>query len=146
MPHITLISPFRPVAEFDSLSRSFSRVCEGLEAFDLSLGTFHLFKHAGTNCTIWLAPEPRESVVRLQEALWQQVRDCDEVRNFPQGFVPHLSVGQTRGGHRATRLIADLQRGWTPLRLKVSQVSLIWRNDPPDDVFRIGSRVRLGPG
>ena len=31
-----------------------------------------------------------------------------------------------------------------PLKFTVSDICLIWRNDPPDDVFRIGRRIQLG--
>jgi hypothetical protein len=37
-----------------------------------------------------------------------------------------------------------LQATWQPLAFTLSHVCLIWRNDPPDDVFRIGPVLSLG--
>jgi hypothetical protein len=42
------------------------------------------------------------------------------------------------------RLAADLQAAWTPVVFRVDRISLIWRGEPPDDVFRIGETIVLG--
>jgi hypothetical protein len=31
-----------------------------------------------------------------------------------------------------------------PIQFRALEVSLIWRHDPPDDVFRVGHRIELG--
>jgi 2'-5' RNA ligase len=143
MPHITLVYPFRPRREFDLLARGFARACEEIVPFEVELATFHWFRHRSSH-TLWLAPEPKEAVVDLQTALWRTVPDCDEVRQHAGGFTPHLSVGQVRGKDALCGLLTELQDAWTPIRFQVCQVSLIWRNDPPDDVFRVGQSVTLG--
>jgi hypothetical protein len=38
------------------------------------------------------------------------------------------------------RLVSQLQAAWLPIRFE----GLIWRNDPPGDVFRVGRSVPLG--
>ncbi len=144
MPHITLIYPFRPVNEFDALSEQFARMFVDLQPFDLELTTFNLFQHPHRGCTIWLAPEPEDFVIDLQTRLWQVVPDCDEVRRHPNGFTPHLSIAQARRKNIATSLITEWRDTWTTLKFRVSQIHLIWRNDPPDDVFRVGRSVQLG--
>ncbi len=144
MPHITLIYPFRDQREFEGIAQSFAQVCARFQPFEVSLARFRLFRHGARRCTLWLAPEPPEPIVRLQTALWQLVPDCDDVRRYAHGFTPHLSVGQARGETLARRLIAEWQTTWTPVRFTVSAVHLIWRQDPPDDVFRIGESIPLG--
>jgi hypothetical protein len=39
-----------------------------------------------------------------------------------------------------------MRQGWAPLRFEVDQVHLIWRGDPPDNVFRVGQSLQLGRG
>jgi 2'-5' RNA ligase len=57
---------------------------------------------------------------------------------------PHLSVGQVQGKEEMGRLIQELQAAWTSVSFQVDQVSLIWRGEPPDDVFRVGATILLG--
>jgi 2'-5' RNA ligase len=143
MPHITLVYPFRPRREFDALADRFAQNASHILPFEVELATLRWFRHR-SSYTIWLAPEPREALVRLQTALSLAVPDCDEVRRHAGGFTPHLSVGQVRGQGALSELLAELQAGWTPIRFQASDISLIWRNDPPDDAFRVGQSVMLG--
>ena len=69
--------------------------------------------------------------------------DCDDVTRFTGGFTPHLSVGQFRS-QEAHTFCVNLQATWQPLAFTLAHVNLIWRNDPPDDVFRIGPVLLLG--
>jgi 2'-5' RNA ligase len=101
------------------------------------------FRH-GSNYTLWLAPEPNEPLVALQTSLWRVVPDCDDTQRHTNGFTPHLSIGQVRGHGARGRLTAELQAAWMPVRFSISDVQLIWRGDPPDDVFQIGERIVLG--
>jgi hypothetical protein len=49
-----------------------------------------------------------------------------------------------RGAAKTAALIADLEADWAPLSFTASAVRLLWRNDPPDDVFRVGHEIPLG--
>jgi 2'-5' RNA ligase len=144
MPHITLIYPFRPRKAFESLIEPLSRLCETVEPFEVTLAEFRLFRHRQEGFTLYLAPEPREALVRLQATLNGAVPDCDDVTRHAGGFTPHLSVGQVRGSAPALRLQAALQAAWQPVSFAVREVGLIWRNDPPDDIFRVAHSVGLG--
>lgn len=42
------------------------------------------------------------------------------------------------------RLVAELQAAWQPIRFAVNGISLIWRGEPPDDVFQVAAMVPLG--
>jgi len=145
MPHITLLYPFRPRSEFEKLSLEFAKVCADLEPFEVELADFDSFKHSKGSRTIWLAPLPQEPLIRLHHALARVVPECNDTALFPGGFKPHLSVGQTRG-IRSEFLIKSLRRDWRPLRFSVPAIHLIWRGEKPDDIFRVGMSVPLGPG
>ena len=145
MPHLTLIYPFRPRAAFDRLTGRLAEAAATVEPFETELAELRWFKHSRESFTVWLAPEPPEPLARLQDALQAVVPDCDAVRRFVTGFTPHLSVGQTRDSGRLRSLVAELQAGWAPLRCRVDRIALLWRGDPPDDVFRVDRRLALGP-
>jgi len=61
-----------------------------------------------------------------------------------QVFQPHLSVGQAQGKAEMHRLVSELQVAWKPARFRVSAISLFWRGEPPDGVFRVAATVPLG--
>jgi 2'-5' RNA ligase len=143
MPHITLLYPFRPRREFEVAAAHLARACQSIPAFELTLAAFDFFEQRRESYTLWLAPEPKEALIELQAALWEVFPDCDEVRRFESGFTPHLSVGQVRGRQAMEDLVSAWERTWAPVRFRVSAVSLIWRADPPDDVFRVGHTIEL---
>jgi len=144
MPHITLIFPFREKHEFESLSEKFSQALEGIQPFAIELSRFAFFTHSGEEYTLWLKPEPAHPLHELQTQLWHVVPDCNDVRNFKHGFTPHLSVGQISGKKPMQELLHTLQKSWKPLKFVVSHVSIIWRNDPPDDIFRVYENIAVG--
>jgi 2'-5' RNA ligase len=146
MPHVTLVYPFRPKDQFDDLAEAFAEACRTIEPFDVTLNAFQFFQHGRRGFTMWLGPEPKDAVGVLQEALWKVVPDCDEVGRHRDGFTPHLSVGQLRRRDELDAVLQDLQADWTPLTFRADRVDLIWRLDPPDDVFSVGYSIGLGTG
>jgi len=146
MPHITLLYPFRPWDAFDLIEPPLARACAKIKPFEVVLGRFSWFEHSPTRFTIWLAAEPAEFVKALHEALWRVMPDCDDVRQFPGGYTPHLSVGQASSRRDMQELVASLQARWKPLTFTAREVALIYRFDPPDDVFRVDRTVALGGG
>ena len=142
MPHITLLYPFRSVSAFEQVMPALAQACRSLEPFEVQLTRFDLFAHSRRNATLYLVPEPARRLKVLQKALLEIVPDCDDVTRFAGGFTPHLSVGQTRS-QEAHALCAGWQATWQPLAFILAHVYLIWRNDPPDDVFRIGPVLSL---
>jgi 2'-5' RNA ligase len=143
MPHITLLYPFRPLSAFEQVTPLLTRVCRTLEPFEVKLSRFDLLFHHRRKAALYLIPEPAGPLKELQKALLETVPGCDDVTRFAGGFTPHLSVGQIRS-REARALCAELQASWQPLAFTLSQVCLIWRNDPPDDVFRTGPVLPLG--
>ena len=143
MPHITLLYPFQPFAAFEQVTPPLTDVCRSVEPFEVQLSRFHVLTHSRRKATLYLLPEPAAALKELQKALLEIVPDCDDVTRFAGGFRPHLSVGQTRS-QEADTFCAKLQATWQPLAFTVSYIYLIWRNEPPDDVFRIGHQLPLG--
>jgi 2'-5' RNA ligase len=143
MPHITLLYPFRPISAFGQVLPVLDQACRSLKPFEVQLIRFDFFAHPRRNATLYLVPEPARPLKILQKALLEFVPDCDDATRFAGGFTPHLSIGQTRS-QKAHTLCAGWQASWQDLTFTVSQVHLIWRNDPPDDVFRIGPVLYLG--
>ena len=143
MPHITLIYPFRPFSAFEQVMPLLTQACRSLEPFEVQLTRFNFFAHSRRTATLYLVPEPAGALNVLQKALLEIVPDCDDVVRFAGGFTPHLSVGQTRS-QEAQALCAGWQATWQPLAFTLAHVYLIWRNDPPDDIFRMGPLLYLG--
>jgi 2'-5' RNA ligase len=144
MPHITLLYPFLPRSRFDELEPSLRRACEDTEPFEIELREFRHFRHGPQGFTLWLSPEPGECLGALHARLLAAVPECDDTTRFPAGFTPHLSVGQVRGADRSALLETELQETWTPLSFEATEVCLVWRREPPDDVFRVDRRIPLG--
>lgn len=146
MPHITLLYPFYPKSHFENVVDVLSDACQKVQAFDLSLSDFHYFQHGKRSFTFWLAPEPKSAICALQETLWQAVPDCDDTRKFKSGFTPHLSMGQVGAKQDLDSVLPALQDTWDGLVFRAQRIDLIWRNDKPDDVFRVGYSIALGTG
>ena len=144
MPHVTLLYPFRPREEFAALESQLHAACAEIEPFEVCLSELRHFEHGRGGHTLWLAPEPPEGLVRLQAGLVSVVPDCDDTTRHQRGFTPHLSVGQVRGRQAMSRLKRELQGNWRPISFQITEASLIWRNPPPDDVFRVDRVVSLG--
>ena len=145
MPHVTILYPFRPQEEFAALAEGFSGALRGVAPFEVRLAEFRHFRHGPTSFTVYLTPEPSQPILDLQRVLLSITPDCDDTSRHPGGFHPHLSVGQFRGSQEALRELLDsLRSTWSPLNFQAREVSLIWRGEPPDDVFRVGRKVGLG--
>lgn len=144
MPHVTLLYPFRPREQFDAVGQTLREACRRVKPFEVTLAEFHHFHHGRVKYTLWLAPEPADVMVALQAALESAVPDCNDVSAHRNGFTPHLSVGQVQGDDARQKLEARLQASWQTITFCADRVSLIWRDRPPDDVFRVDRKISLG--
>lgn len=144
MPHITLLYPFAPRSTFDDVAPLLSATCSGLVPFSITLARFGNFTHGWRGATLFFVPEPTEPLVALQTRLWETLPTYDDTRRHLNGFTPHLSVGQTRSAGEAQALLDVLAREWQPISFTAAAISLIWRGEPPDDVFRVANTITLG--
>ena len=142
MPHITLVYPFLLREQFDTARRLLADACGETSAFEIELTAFSTFRHRRDNYTIWLRPEPEEPLVKLQAALCQSMQEAGG-SGTSKPFQPHLSVGQVTGRAKMLALVDQLQAAWSPLRIRISSVAMICRNEPPDDVFRVAVEIPL---
>jgi 2'-5' RNA ligase len=132
VPHINLLYPFRPQAEFPAIAPPLLAACASVASFPVSLGEFRHFRHGSGRCTLWLAPGPAEALRRLQAALQAVCPDCDDLSRFPAGFTPHLSVGQFPSPSDCERTREQLQARWRPITFALREVALLAReSDAP---------------
>ena len=144
MPHITLIYPFLPRPRFGWAAKVLAPACKSARPFDVELARFDQFGHGKGYFTLWLAPEPAEPVKDLHAALCPiAYEDAHDLDHAIWHFKPHLSVGQVRGTGNMVRLLEGLHADWRPIRFRVDSVQLIWRDDPPDDAFRVDRALPL---
>ncbi|NLS92677.1 MAG: 2'-5' RNA ligase family protein [Planctomycetaceae bacterium] len=141
MPHITLVYPCMPVSEFQAVQERLALACHDLPAFEVDLAALRTFRHRRGNYTIWLAPKPEAALIELQAVVYRSALGDHFDGGRRQSFQPHLSVGQVQGKAEMLRMVAELQAAWQPVRFAVTGVSLIWRGEPPDDVFRVMAMV-----
>ena len=144
MPHITLLYPFRPRPEFDQLAERFSSACEAIAPFQVELAEMRFFRHRHEQFYVMAGPRAQGGFGPFAGVLGSVVPDCDDVVKHRDGFTPHLSVGQVRGERQRLALQQALQAAWQPLAFMAREISLIWRGEPPDDVFRVGQTVTIG--
>ena len=144
MPHVTLLYPFRPVTEFAAALPTLEAACRACPPFEVELAQFRFFAHGARGFTMWLAPEPRAELVQLHAALLAVAPECDDTARGPQGFTPHLSVGQAPDRRTLDALLTSFRAAWRPLRFRAACASLIARDDPPADVFRVEREIALG--
>jgi 2'-5' RNA ligase len=142
MPHLNLLYPFRPRAEFPGVTPALRSACAAVQPFRVSLGEFRSFRHASGRCTLWLAPQPIDELLRLQAALQAAFPDCDDLSRFPAGFTPHLSVGQFATVADCERRRAGWQQTWRPLEFPVTEVAVLARDG--ERPFGIVTRIPLG--
>ncbi|MCS7238168.1 MAG: 2'-5' RNA ligase family protein [Thermoguttaceae bacterium] len=144
MPHITMIYPFWPCEEFARAVDLLRPACQGVPPFELTLARFDTFDHGRGKYTMWLDPQPAEPLKVLHYLCVQQLGIPWGRGPFRMHFRPHLSVGQVRGQAERDRVLTELAERWQPLTFPVREIALIWRREPPDDVFRVGERISLG--
>jgi hypothetical protein len=69
MPHVNLLYPFYPPEVFDEALPRLVEVCAKIAPFLVTLVEVRTFQHSSRKATLWLAPEPKEALIRLQAAL-----------------------------------------------------------------------------
>jgi 2'-5' RNA ligase len=145
MPHVTLLYPFFEGFARETSLDSLSRACVDASPFEVSLSGLSRFRHRSSN-TIWLKPEPADALRNLHKKLCSASPGCVHVWAHADGFTPHLSVGQVQGEEACDSLLAILQNEWTPLTFRADRISVIARDDPPEDIFKVLYEIELGTG
>ncbi len=144
MPHITLLYPFAPQDIFQEIIPSLAKVAQQIKPFSVTFTSFNVFKHR-KSCTLFLVPEPKNSIIDLHSKLIKQLPDYDDTARFSGGFNPHLSVGQF-----IHQEIYDaqqrLQAEWKPIQYEVESMSLIYRSSETNDRFVVAENFFFNNG
>ncbi len=143
MPHLTLLYPFAPKRDFTRILPELAEAGWAQGPFELTLARFDSFRH-GRNYTVWLEPAPAEPLSKLYRALTKALPQFSDTGSFRDGFTPHLSVGQVEGAGKLKKLLAELNGNWEPQRFSVTELSLISRKGPPNDIFQVDRQITLG--
>lgn len=139
MPHITLIYGFLPDHLFAEAAELIKRELAHIQPFLIRLTKYESFEHR-RNATVWLKPEadPPGALHHLQERLFRLFPQCSEQNSRPNGFTPHLSVGQV-DWLSPTQMKLPL---WHPCTFEVHSIALISRvGDTP---FEVRHDIELG--
>ncbi|TFF88497.1 MAG: 2'-5' RNA ligase family protein [Promethearchaeota archaeon] len=142
MPHINLIYPFHPRENYESIIEDFTRVCSNFPSFEIKLEKFKFFRHRYQTYTIWLMPEPKKKVKNLQAQILKIVPTCNDLNLFPNGYKPHLSVGQFTT-YKIQDQIKKLQDNWDVIRFIVNEIYFITRKNRNDASFSINETIPL---
>ena len=143
MPHITLLYPFRPEHEFDSLEADFREVCKNMKSFEVKLESFNYFKHKKQYYTLWLNPAPPKLISNLQKEIQSITPDCNDAGLFKGGYNPHLSVGQINGKELLDKTIQNLEFHWKPLQFIVDRIFIIAREKSRNSAFQVKKTIRF---
>jgi RNA 2',3'-cyclic 3'-phosphodiesterase len=142
MPHINLLYPFVPPADFTTALPLLIDVCRQVQPFAVHLRTLRYFVHASRHATIWLDPEPRAPLITLQQRLQAVFPAYTDQGRFAAGFTPHLSIGQTDSSAMLYRLLPVLQEAWQPLEFVLTAVALLHRE--ADHPFHVAHWLPFG--
>ncbi|MHA1763973.1 MAG: 2'-5' RNA ligase family protein, partial [Promethearchaeota archaeon] len=117
--------------------------CKKIESFVIALKTFKYFNHGHQNYTIWLDPQPSDSIINLQEKLLKIIPECDDLNRFKGGFKPHLSVGQVKGKKKLIIFLKTLQNNWQPLTFLIKSIYFLQRKPEKRSKFMISEEIPL---
>ncbi|MGB5909894.1 MAG: 2'-5' RNA ligase family protein [Promethearchaeia archaeon] len=137
MPHISLIYPFRSESEYNTLEREFSAVCKEIKPFEIKLKSFKFFNHGHQNFTIWLAPQPQDSIINLQNKIQMIVPDCNDANLYKSGFTPHLSVGQIKGKKFLLEIIQQIETKFYEIKFTMNKIYFISREKGKTSQFQV---------
>ena len=133
MPNITLFYPFLPDNMFGNIKISLEKL--QLKSFDVYLEKIEYFKHK-QSYTLWLNPEPKSDLTDI----YLSVRKCIK-ENFREdstnNFTPHLTIGRVKGETEFNKVYEELKKIWKPTKFRFDKISLICRDDPPNDKFKV---------
>jgi 2'-5' RNA ligase len=139
LPHITLIYGFIPENLFEDAVALIAEAVTDLQPFEIELQNIQSFEHR-QSFTAWLQPDAKaiQQFQALQTKLQTLFPTCDEQSNKPNGFTPHLSLGQFDSLENLQKIIPL----WKALKTQVSEIVLQSREK--ETPFTIRYKVLLG--
>jgi len=140
LPHINLLFPFIHNNEFEKVINVVKEEFKKFPPFKVRFAGFNYFHHG----TLYLQPtaEPADALIKLQGILEQLFPGYNELSTkSPQGFTPHLSVGQFPK-NQLKKFVDQFQATWAPIEFEVSEIYVISRDG--DVPFKVRYVIPLG--
>jgi 2'-5' RNA ligase len=141
MPHINLVYPFAPEADFTRIKDQLDGVLNQMSSFEFEFdqSSIQYFKQKGNECTFHLRPKINKDVVALQ----QTIQKCLPGHYFSsRPFEAHLTLGQATTA-RISDILIEIKAKWKTIRFTIDRVCLISRENDPNDLFSIKNQVFL---
>ncbi|GAM21649.1 hypothetical protein SAMD00019534_048240 [Acytostelium subglobosum LB1] len=148
MPHINLIFPFVTLEQFDNKFNELQTVIGKIPAFKLRFDDFSYFQHGKGKCVVWMKPTTdRPNVIAdIQAALESVLVGFNEQSSkSPNGFCPHMTVGQFGGKKATEEKIAGFRGVLRPIETDVTEIQMINRVGQ-DTPFTVVKTLKLGVG
>lgn len=142
MPHITLFYPFIAKESFYDIKYNLEQTCKHISPFTINLSEIGYFKQRKGNFILWVGPQEQPDLQAMYKSISNPLQKIMEIKKRP--FHPHLTIGRMRNEKTFHEVEEQIKFSWQSLKWNVDKVSLIWRNEPPDDVFRIEYEIPLG--
>lgn len=141
MPHINLIYPFVPEANFENIKKILELALHHKRPFPIQFDqtSLHYFRQRGDECTYHLRPKRSTDVIELQQVIQNQLSNL-QTKKKP--FEAHLTLGQTTAGN-ITKVLDEIQTKWKPIEFTVDRVFMISRENQPDNLFVIKQEILL---
>jgi hypothetical protein len=137
--HITVLYPFVPVAELDSVVlRSLAEVVADVPAFTCTLAGVRWFG----STVLWLYPDPAEPFRRLTELLWRRFPQCSPYGGRHAELIPHLTVGDDGSSPEMTAAERSVSAR-LPIHVRVTHARLICGSMEPNS-WRTVQELPLG--
>lgn len=143
MPHITLLYPFLPVEQFSQVNEFLSQLVGTFRHMEVSLTDVRYFRLGNENYKLWLSVQPYRDVKIFYRTLVDAM-EKEYMEDYEKDFVPHLSIGQARGPKKLSHICEKVRGIWKPVQFTITQVSLVSRDDPPNDIFHVDKQILLG--
>ena len=141
MPHINLIYPFTPEANFDKIQTQLESILTREKPFQIQFNqsSFHYFKQKGDQCTYHLRPTVGTNVVELQKLIQSQLFNST---NNKHAFEGHLTLGQTTTS-KISDVLNEIKANWKTIEFTVDRIYMISRENQPENLFIIKKEILL---
>eukprot|EP01089_Gocevia_fonbrunei_P008731 TRINITY_DN2045_c0_g1_i1.p1 TRINITY_DN2045_c0_g1~~TRINITY_DN2045_c0_g1_i1.p1 ORF type:complete len:289 (+),score=57.88 TRINITY_DN2045_c0_g1_i1:80-946(+) len=141
-PHINLLFPFVSDEHFEEAAKVLKDRLKDFNPFNVEFKEFSAFQQSKSS-TVWLKPETDhpDTFQDLQRAVETPFPSCTQQSTKPNGFHPHLTVGQWPKNQTSTA-INNLNSKWEPFSFIVKEVYMISRTE--EDPFEIRQVIPLG--
>ena len=111
-----------------------------VSCFKTSLKYIKYFSQRHQIYTLWLDPEPINSIIKLQAEILQLVPDCNDVNRYKNGYRPHLSLGQIKGKNKLFDTVNRLQKDWKEVKFTLDRIYFISREKSKTSIFKISKQ------